>query len=298
VKKSSIVIFLIICILIIGSITVFAVAIPGTTEPFDPTNYWTETTISTPDSTPSTYTMTDLSKQGNQVYDAPDHKYTVVEQIKAITQAVNTATEIAHQVTNLASMSSEALAAHLLGLDNELQQSIEVVEAWDGLMSATNTMTNAWNSTFSQLDTFAHGGTSVINKMNNKKSKLEILETTYKDSMNTGRLTNTINDEVTSLKTAVNEISNAEGAVQAEQAQADITASIETIELKKTVLLSDMVGLTSITSQVEAQEITESRGTLVTGFNFGVSDPYNPSTYDNLMYTRPTGQGMISFSSD
>lgn len=47
--------------------------VAGVDYPFDEANYWTLTTISVPDSAPSTYTLRDLASQGGQVYDYTRH---------------------------------------------------------------------------------------------------------------------------------------------------------------------------------------------------------------------------------
>lgn len=47
--------------------------VPGVDKPFDPANYWTEDTISVPDSAPSRYALKDLAANGYQVYDKNRH---------------------------------------------------------------------------------------------------------------------------------------------------------------------------------------------------------------------------------
>lgn len=38
--------------------------IPGITEPYDPPNYYSPTSVSVPDSEPSPFALTDLARQG------------------------------------------------------------------------------------------------------------------------------------------------------------------------------------------------------------------------------------------
>ena len=53
--------------------TAYAWSIPGVTEPFDPPNYYSPTSISWPDSAPSPFALRDLAAQGGMVYDYTRH---------------------------------------------------------------------------------------------------------------------------------------------------------------------------------------------------------------------------------
>ena len=56
--------------------------IPGITEPYDPPNYYSPTSVSVPDSEPSPFALTDLARQGYQVHDVTNSKKDIISTIK------------------------------------------------------------------------------------------------------------------------------------------------------------------------------------------------------------------------
>lgn len=64
------------------SISIAFAGIPGITEPFDPPNYYSPTSVSIPDSVPSPFALKDLAAQGYKVHDVINSKKDIISTIK------------------------------------------------------------------------------------------------------------------------------------------------------------------------------------------------------------------------
>lgn len=64
------------------SISIAFAGIPGITEPFDPPNYYSPTSVSIPDSAPSPFALKDLAAQGYKVHDVINSKKDIISTIK------------------------------------------------------------------------------------------------------------------------------------------------------------------------------------------------------------------------
>ena len=60
------------------SISIAFAGIPGITEPFDPPNYYSPTSVSIPDSAPSPFALKDLAAQGYKVHDVINSKKDII----------------------------------------------------------------------------------------------------------------------------------------------------------------------------------------------------------------------------
>lgn len=64
------------------SISIAFAGIPGITEPFDPPNYYSPTSVSIPDSAPSPFALKDLAAQGYKVHDVINSKKDIISSLK------------------------------------------------------------------------------------------------------------------------------------------------------------------------------------------------------------------------
>lgn len=175
--------------------------------------------------------------------------------INTAVTAVNTATQVANQIKNLASMSPEGILAHYLGISQDLADITGVWQAYNGLMSATKTMDESWNSAFKQVDSFFSGETSSFAQRNSdSQSMLRALEQTYKDSMNTAKQVGDTSKSAQNLQDALNRVGNAVGAKEAAQAGTQVVASGVKEAIKTNQQLSTLITIESAKGQAEVQE--------------------------------------------
>jgi|GEM_PF-6021811 len=293
--KKSIICLVMMINLTIGNVTAFADAVPGVTEPYDPSDYYDPLTVSVPDSVPSPFTVTDLAGNGYQVYDAPREKQSIIASIKSITEMVNQMTRLANQIKDLASMSPEGLLAHYTGVSNVLGDVVGTWQAYNGLLSATSTANNAWSSAFTQVHSFITGQTSATAHIKNQQDLLQALENTYRDSMSAAQMASNQEAEVALLKNSLTNLQNADGGVETEQIAAQIESINTTLLIKRNFLISNLITVRTTRNQDKLTQKKNSMNEVTNGLTFGTPDPYHPDAYQQQVFTRPQGQGMINF---
>jgi len=199
--------------------------------------------------------------------DKPNTLQNTKTAIQAATTAVNTATQIANQVKNLASMSPEGILASYLGISNELGEVVDVINAYNGLMSATNNMNTAWNAAFKQVDSFFDGNTSVFKQATNTQTTLNALQKTYKDSMTLSNSMKDISNSTALLEKDLNYVSEATGMKSVQQAHANISALIAKENMKQTQLLGNWAMQLAGYFQLKNQEAARAAATNLNAAN-------------------------------
>lgn|GEM_PF-2332100 len=189
------------------------------------------------------------------VNDTPNTLQNTTTAINTATTAINTATQVANQVKNLASMSPEGLLAQYLGVSAELGQVVGVWQAYNGLMTATQTMDQSWNNAFQQVNTFFSGGTSTIAQRNsNNQSTLQALESTYRDSMNTASAMTNTTTATQNLQTSLTNVANAVGNKQVVQANSQIASAAVKEQIKTNAQLGQLLTIEAAKGEAEVNE--------------------------------------------
>lgn len=282
--------------MVLGNVKAFAfVPVPGVDMPIDPPDYYSPTSVSVPDSTTTPFTMKDLSRNGYQTYDVRNNAKSIIAEIKGVTEMVNTITNLAYQIKNLASMSPEGILAHYLGISQDLADIAGVWQAYNGLMAATDTAKNAWTSAFRSVEDFSQGKTSVTKQMGKNKDLLNVLETTYKDSMATAKALGDQQNDIKMLENALNKLESASGNLENQQIRTQIESLEVSLAIKRNLLLGNLVSLKSITGKAKIDQEVKDKEATREGAAFMVSDPYHPTSYDKKNFDRPKGKGMIDF---
>jgi P-type conjugative transfer protein TrbJ len=175
--------------------------------------------------------------------------------ISTATNAVNTASQVANDVRNLASMSPDGLLAHYLGISKELSNTLGVYNAYNGLMNATQTAEQAWNGTFQSAESFLSGDTSALKgTAEGQKNMYSSVDKTYRDSMNTARQVSDTRGDMTNLQNALNKVANANGAKEVAQANGQVSSIIAETQIKGLQTESQLLGITAADAEIRNQD--------------------------------------------
>ncbi len=215
--------------------------------------------------------------------------------LQTATIAVNTATQIANQVINLASMSPEAMLAHILGVEKQLGQVVDIMKQAQGLMDATQTAEQAWNRTFKQIDSFAHGETSAADRIAHHEDMINVLDQTYQDALRVGKLNTEIDSDTQQLQDMMNENQNAVGNKTVKQVKNQAGTLVVAQKIKQNETLPNLTTVLVASARANLEIAAEARSNAFHGMNINVSDPYQPTKDDLKNYTKPAGQGYIHF---
>lgn len=183
--------------------------------------------------------------------------------INTATTAANTAKQVALQVQSLASMSSEGILAHYLGLSDELAKLVNVTGQLQGMMQAGRSAQKAWQDSFQDVDKLLSGETSALKRYNDNQTSLRALEKTYQDSLKTAKAVGEIEARARRMKEAVTRSANAVGTKEAIQADTQLNAlhAAETMHSNEILaqLTTTLAGKYAKENQDEAAAIAANR---------------------------------------
>ena len=109
----------------------YAWSIPGVTEPFDPPNYYSPTSISWPDSAPSPFALEDLAAQGGLVYDYTRHIKSILYGTKFVAWLEKLLAKLGIEETNAKHLSDEQKQqsmGDIQGLQASVQKNQEKID--------------------------------------------------------------------------------------------------------------------------------------------------------------------------
>lgn len=274
--------------MLLGTIKTFALF--GTFGPEDPANYWTMDTISVADSKPSAYASWDLTRQGYQVKDSPRYLKTIIE-------AAKTLLSLEYQVKNLTPLSNSELLQHYDGVTNILTDTNNTTNAYSGLMSQSSL--TVWNKGFRRTE-YTSGGKipTAAEKIEADKKLLSNLEKTYKDTAETAKNLGGQAQEIQLLTEALERLESVNGNLDNQQIAAQVESIKASLTIKRNILLANYLGLEAVNGQADIDAIERDRRDVRNGGAFLVSDPYQPSPYDQKILEnnpRPKGIGFVDF---
>ena len=124
---------------------------------------------------------------------------------------------------------------------------------------------------------------------------LKVLELTYQDAMATAKMASDQEAEIKALEEALKKLEGVSGEVENQQILAQIESIKVAIVMKRNLLISNLATVRAVAGRAKIDQEIKDRENSREGGAFGVSDPYHPTAYDQKVFTRPKGQGMIDF---
>lgn len=285
--KKTIVTSVIVGAMLYGGLS-YARIIPGVDEPFDPGNYYSLVSISWPDSAPSTFTLRDIAGSGGKVYDPwrdkeqqaknKDVKGWLEAQIQQTLNKILEMTPWGKAVTGPIQEGIHALNENnLTTLPNDIAKAKE-----DPKLFATPSNPQGPGS----------DGSSPYSTRSDKikyvRDKLEATANFVAKQSEAEKRS----DEL--LRQALELAANAQGTLEAQQAENLINAVIASEWERRAEIISQMVAIKSLESMQQVDESVRAQQ-MNNASKLYMYDPYNPTKIDEESYKRPEPIGMLEF---
>lgn len=204
-----------------------------------------------------TYQSLQPAEAAIAVNDANNIYQNTLNAVNTATIAMNTATQIANQVRNLASLSSSELDKFYESVATDIGRITTAQGLYGGMMNKGKTIDSAWTSAFKDVDTYFNSSTRPSLSQNNlnKESTLATSQASNKDSL---VISKTVSDassqSATDLQSAVTTLNNADGIKQSIQAHGFITSLMVKEQLKENAMLAQYLANMSAANQSKVQE--------------------------------------------
>lgn len=270
--------------LLVGSGLVYGFSIPGVTRPFDPANYYSETSISYADSTYTPFTMKDLARNGYQVKDVTRIDKNTISDMKTYTILVNSMQAIENKVLDMTGLPTEESDSMRFSLQNissqtgSIQQSAAIPDVdEDTLFPTTQTVGDP-------------------SKSFDRNSQLIWLDHMYQNMLASAQdnLADS-NSQTDALLAAGEASSSAVGNMAALQSNTQVQSLQTAALLRRNAMIANYIALEAAKSRADTADLVQSAQDVKNGMTFIVSDPYHPTAQEKKQYTRPEGIGFVKF---
>lgn len=259
--------------------------IPGITEPYDPPNYYSPTSVSVPDSEPSPFALTDLARQGYQVHDVTNSKKDIISTIKTYIDLLQNTLVLTTQTDDLRH-SNDNFNEKISPLINDLNYRSHYAEDIN-LDDINNMLYNA--STIIAANPYEQKNISL-------SDKYSYLNKIYSTTLDYARDDlNSYTDRKLALMDTIQAFNNIETTMQAQEKTAEMEI-LKFIEEKYRQQLIYQLTVLEI-ARLKDEEDAYLRGKVVNQnvLTRQFEDPYNPSDYYKAHYEKEKAIGFIDF---
>ena len=273
----------ILCILSLSVFTNIAYAgIPGITEPYDPPNYYSPTSVSVPDSEPSPFALKDLARQGYQVHDVTNNKKDIISDIKSYTEYLQVLSEYTLNLSDL---------LHNDETDS-LQKQLEISKKALHKLTVFND-----KAQINDIDKYLYTTSSVNSGSDIKRAdKYSYLGNVYQEALSTAREEeNSIANEQVLTEFLLNKLNKAKSSMDVKEANGFIEVANQIDTLKQQQLINLLTAITIAQIKDENDENLRMQKENNSFFNMKIEDPYNPSDYYKEHYKKQAGKGFVDF---
>lgn len=257
--------------------------IPGVTRPYDPPNYYSETSVSYADS-PSPFAMMDLARNGFQVKDVTRGIKNALSDIKTYAQALVTEQLVQNKIKNMTGLPQSTTV--------KTQENIKSILAQTEKINKSNTIEDVDTQTLFRTSQTVGDPTLSFSGDNQKK----YLNNVYLNMTDAAKLNMEDADErAAAIQEILNNSNNAEGKLAAKEANTQIIALYAAEIARRNALLSNYAALEGVHERAEHDQQLQAAQVAKNAFTFRVADPYNPENTDKKAYTKPQGNGFVNF---
>ena len=261
---------------------VFAYAVPGIDKPFDPANYYSDTTVSYADSAPSTFALREIGK--GSVYDP-------LRKIKS------------------ALFGADFKSIEAILLNRNTNDAINVTPFDASILNLTKNEINTINASTVNMD---HNSAAVANTRSStlfrdpnryddasnsykETEQLAWMQNVYRNAAQTAADNlNDQSDQFDALNQVMQNSNAALGSLQAEQAKAQLEAIKEAAIARRNAMLANYMSVDLVREMKEEDDSLKAARAAQSG-RMTIADPYHPSAYDNSVYVRPEAAGFKYF---
>lgn len=258
-------------------------SVPGVDKPYDPVNYYSTTSISWPDSAPSTFTLRDIAQQGGEVHDSKDIEQDNISNLKTTIEAAKRYTELYYDILNLTSNNVNKIMNNITGQIDQAK-SIDTFYKNIDIDMLDKVMYNPRNANFlsGNLKTEA----DKYNYINGMQE--EIIDYIKNDN-------NTLNDRQKALNDAIERLNNAQGQLESMQTTAEINSLLLMEQKRKNEILALRNILVAAQLKAEQDETIRNYEISKEVTTLDIQDPYHQTDYEKSVYERPKGVGWVDF---
>lgn len=266
------------------SISIAFAGIPGITEPFDPPNYYSPTSVSISDSVPSPFALKDLAAQGYKVHDVINSKKDIISTIKTYIDMLQNITLFDTKSNDL--KHSNDTNEDIPVLFSDIQDRINYTEDIN-LQDIDNMLYNS--STIIASNPYKQKNISLKDKYNYLN---KIYATTLSYAKND---LNSYDERKQALLKTIQSLNSIETTMQAQEKNSEID-TLRYIEEKYRQQLIYELTVLKIAKLKDTEDSTlREKITTQNILNMQVEDPYNPSDYYEENYTKPKAIGFVDF---
>lgn len=266
------------------SISIAFAGIPGITEPFDPPNYYSPTSVSIPDSAPSPFALKDLAAQGYKVHDVINSKKDIISTIKTYIDMLQNITLFDTKSNDL--KHSNDTNEDIPVLFSDIQDRINYTEDIN-LQDIDNMLYNS--STIIASNPYKQKNISLKDKYNYLN---KIYATTLSYAKND---LNSYDERKQALLKTIQSLNSIETTMQAQEKNSEID-TLRYIEEKYRQQLIYELTVLKIAKLKDTEDSTlREKITTQNILNMQVEDPYNPSDYYKENCTKPKAIGFVDF---
>ena len=180
----------------------------------------------------------------------------IEEAIKTAIQTAKILTDeqkqLALMVLNAKKIDLEQIAGFEMNHDKKLQEWMKDMHQYDGVLNAEKPIAQIWKERVGDIQDVLEGRQTVYDVWKTEKSRQKLEAATAKDAAEAARKV-VLNQKVdaVNLQTAVNTLNNAEGTLQAQQAQGEIAAQVVYATHETNQLLTHLVEMEATKQQGE-----------------------------------------------
>ena len=266
------------------SISIAFAGIPGITEPFDPPNYYSPTSVSIPDSAPSPFALKDLAAQGYKVHDVINSKKDIISTIKTYIDMLQNITLFDTKSNDL--KHSNDTNEDIPVLFSDIQDRINYTEDIN-LQDIDNMLYNS--STIIASNPYKQENISLTDKYNYLN---RIYATTLSYAKND---LNSYDERKQALLKTIQSLNNIETTMQAQEKNTEIDTLRYIEEKYRQQLIYELTVLKIAKLKDDEDSALREKITTQDILNMQIEDPYSPSNYYKENYTKPKAIGFIDF---
>ncbi len=266
----------------------YAKIIPGVDRPFDPGNYYSLSSISWPDSAPSTYTLRDISGQGGSVYDPWRDKEQQAKNVNVESwlkaQIQQTLNKII-QMTPWGAGTTKTLENGIQILYNNNQskqpEALEKAQKDEKLFA---TPSRPGKPDQDGKSTYVTERDKILYMQQRLKDTADFIGNLDEDEQRVLALT----------QEALDLSANAQGTVEVQQAKNILTGIMAAEQTKRNRIISELTAL-NVLEEMEKVDAVVKAKQVNNANKLYVYDPMNPTKIDEESYKRPEPMGMLDF---
>lgn len=268
---------------VIGGSAVYARTIPGWDEPWDPSNYYSPTSISWADTNNPSFFYRDLGWQGGSVLDPRR----LAQWVTTVSQCVSWLSN-AENILELKIINSLPISADIFNKDQQMLKKTQTITAeaykrsqGQGIFGSEDfRKSNRWNE-----DEYEYSADKQAQAVENATAK--IAETSAAAIADTEE----INRQLDAL---LQQAAEAKGERELAQINMQIQALKEAIWARRNALITNFANMNSITETVKNNKLlNDSRQIREAKLN--IQDPYNRSEHQEKLVPKPEPIGFVKF---